>query len=53
MRNFAAILIGPAHLLTDIKHRSIVALALADDDRAPHRNRVHGLAHGLSRHLIA
>src|SRR5205823_4630887 len=39
-------------LLTDEEHGRLVALALADDDRAPHGDRVHLLAHRLGRHLV-
>ena len=41
-----------ADLLTDIEHRRLVALPLADDDRAVDWQRVHFLAHGLDRDLI-
>ena len=44
---------GAADLLADIKHRRVVALALADHDGAVHGNRIHRLAHGLGRNLIA
>ena len=39
-------------LLADVEHRRLVALSLADHDRAVDRHRVHDLAHGLDRDLI-
>ncbi len=41
-----------ADLLADVEHRRLVALALADDDRAVDRHRVHLLPHGLDGHLV-
>ncbi len=41
-----------ADLLADEEHRRLVALALADHDRAAHRQRVHRLPHGLDRDLV-
>ena len=38
--------------LADVEHGSLVALALADDDRAAHLEPVELLAHRLDRHLI-
>ena len=40
------------HLLTDVQHRRFVALALADDDRAVDRHRVHLAAHRFDGHLV-
>ena len=53
VRNLLTIGEGAADLLSDVEHGSVVALAFADDDGAVHRDRVHGLAHGLGRDLIA
>ncbi len=39
--------LGIAHLLADVQHGRLVALALADDDRAAQVGRVHRLPHGL------
>jgi hypothetical protein len=36
-----------ADLLADVQHRRLVALALADDHRAAHRQAIHRLAHRL------
>ena len=46
--------LGPAaaERLADVEHRSLVALALADDDRAAHLEPVQLLAHRLDGHLI-
>ena len=41
-----------ADLLADVEHRRLVALALADDDRAGHLGVVHGLAHGGDGGLV-
>ena len=41
-----------ADLLADVEHRRLVALALADDDRAVDRHRVHLAPHRLDRHLV-
>ncbi len=41
-----------ADLLADEQHRRLVALALADDDRAAHLDLVEGLAHRLDRGAI-
>ena len=41
-----------ADFFADIEHRRFVALALADDDGAVDRNRVHFLPHGLDGDLI-
>ena len=38
--------------LADVEHRRLVALPLADHDRAVDRHRVHDLAHGLDRDMI-
>ena len=38
-----------ADLLADVQHRRLVALALADDDRAGHVDLVHRPAHRLDR----
>src|ERR1035441_8876064 len=51
--NLAAVQIRTAHLLADIKHGRVVALALADHNRAVHGDRVHRLAHGLRGRLVA
>ena len=42
-----------AHLLADIKHRGLVALAFANDHDAVHRHGIHSLAHCLRSHLVA
>ncbi len=47
----AVALVG-ADLLADVEHRRLVALALADDDAAGHRQRVELGAHRLHRHLV-
>ena len=39
-------------LLADEQHRRLVALALADDDRAAHGQRVHRLAHRLDGDVV-
>ena len=39
----------PPDLLADVEHRSLVALALADDDRAGEVDLVHRPAHRLGR----
>src|SRR6202007_3416275 len=36
---------GEADSFADVKHRSFVAFAFADDDGAVHLHRVHGFAH--------
>ncbi len=41
-----------ADLLSDVEHGRFISLAFADHDGAAHRNRVHGLAHGLGRYLV-
>ena len=41
-----------AHLLADVEHRRLVALALADDDRAVDRHGVHHLAHRFDGDLV-
>ena len=41
-----------ADLLADVQHRRLVALALADDDRAVDRHRVHDAAHRLDGDLV-
>ena len=41
-----------AHLLADVQHRRLVALAFADDDRAVDRHRVHHAAHRFDRGLV-
>ena len=41
-----------AHLLADIEHRRLVALALADDHRAVDGERAEGAAHGVDRRLV-
>ena len=41
-----------ADFLADVQHRRLVALTLADDDRAVDRDRVELLAHGLDRGLV-
>ena len=38
-----------AHLFTDVKHRGLVALPLADHDAALHGDLAHALAHRLDR----
>ena len=40
------------HVLADVEHRRLVALAFADDDRAVDRHRVHHPAHRLHGDLI-
>ena len=46
--------LGPprAHLLADVEHRRLVALALADHHRAVDVERVERLAHGVDRGLV-
>ena len=46
--------LGPAasQRLADVEHRGLVALALADDDRAAHFEPVELFAHRLHRHLV-
>ena len=39
-------------LLADVEHRRLVALALADDDRAVDRDRVHLVPHGFDGDLV-
>ena len=39
-------------LLADVEHRRFVALALADDDGAVDRHRVHHAAHRLDGDLV-
>ena len=39
-------------LFTDVKHRRLVPLTLADDDRAVDRHGVELAAHGLDGHLV-
>jgi hypothetical protein len=46
------VLVVAADLLADVEHRRLVALALADDDRARELNLVHRPAHGLGRGLV-
>ena len=53
--NSARSLVGKcsaADLLADIKHRRLVAFALADDDPAAHRDGIHHLAHRLDRDVV-
>jgi hypothetical protein len=47
----AAILVG-ANLLTHVKHRRLVTLALSDHDLAVDGERVHFLPHRLDRDLV-
>ena len=42
----------PADLLADVEHRRLVALALADDDRAGELDLVHRPAHRLDRGAV-
>ena len=42
-----------ADLLADVQHRRLVALALADDDRAFHLDLVHRDAHRLGGESVA
>ena len=41
-----------ADTLADVEHRRLVALALADDDGAVDRHRVHLVPHRFDRHLV-
>ena len=41
-----------ADLLADVQHRRLVALALADDDRAVDRHDVHVAAHRFDGHVV-
>ena len=49
MSTVGAVTRGPPDLLADVEHRRLVALALADDDRAVDRQAVQRLAHRLDR----
>ena len=51
MRPFGLV-VRQADLLADEQHRRLVALALADDDGAVDRHRVHLAPHRLDRHLV-
>ena len=42
-----------AHVLADIKHRRLIALAFADHNRPAHGDRVHGGAHGFSGNMVS
>src|SRR5581483_5311126 len=44
--------LAAAHLLADVQHRGLVALALPDDDGPPEGHLVHRLPHGLDRGLV-
>ena len=48
-RDVVAVRAGPPDPLADVEHRSLVALALADDDPSGEVDLVHGPAHRLGR----
>src|SRR5581483_3652517 len=50
--NVAAVGKLRSDFLSDVEHGRLVALALTDDNRSPHRNGLHALAHGFGGDLV-